>query len=1340
MATTTKRLTLSSLLEDTNYVVRVRANNAQGEGAYSAALNFKTISDGVLPSTPTNPTWVTVGDSFHGEWDAVTTNVDGDTIAVTRYEVQLTSQGISFIQSVTPVTGDRVSFDLSHDANVALFGRAEPSISFEVRTVDNKELKSDYTAAIIATQAKPQTPTGFSADAATDSLTFSWNANTDDTSGYNLYTGTTANFTPTIGGMIWSGDGTSFTYGDTTYSPQYFALEATDEFGQSSDPVYVGPVQPISPFVIDTTAPPVPTGLTATITNNTNGIGSSAAVSWSETAPDDLAGFYIRWRPVGGTNYSVSTFAQDDRTGTIVLPSAYTNYEFQIKAFDWAYNESAWSATVTATSPANAVPSNVSGLTATTGMDSIGYSWTAVSDQDIKNYEVAFSTSSTFASGNVTYLTGTATSLVVPGLTPSTTYYARVRANDTGGLSSAAWSSTVSATTDSTPNKSDGIPPSSSPTPAVTGGIGYLFASWSPITNADPVTYEVHTSTTSGFTPSAATKAAETAATVISLEKNPNGTLMAYGTTYYVAIIAKDADGSAAPSSQASGTIAQVGSGDLGNGVVTAANMAANSITAANGAIAALAVVTANLADAAITTAKIADASITDAKITTLNVSKLTAGTIGSGVGITMASGSSILLNGGNIHSNTYTGTTAASNPSGAGFYLGNDGLRIDQGQVSASALTTGTISGTNTITLSGANAKIVAGSWSLSGSGLSIPNGGIGAAALAINTDNTNVLPYTVSRPYLMAGSQFLMGWDSGVTPSVATGATPVGQSSQKVTFTTSGQKFVYFGPNGGSNFDVIPSQVYVLSGYVTANAAATYSLGINWADSSNTYLSSSYVTVSATTSFARYSGTVTAPSNAVQAVVVFGSSTSGVANAWAEIDGIQLELQTNSSVVTPSSWTPGIRTTTISGDMIKTGSIISNAIGTVWNGSAFVADPNNQPAWSINTNGAASFGDLQVTGSIRVGQNASVSSSHMPNISSYNYVAGSVGWSTKADGSAEFNNITARGTIVTGNSYPYIELSTAFQDRIRFYVADTSTYQPGELTVNSSNRILSLSSPSTTPTSIDFSYLELWPTEFVLSTQDNPDQGNTGNRTSIIGSSAIISMYVNGTYVFQASNSAITIFTPTQVYGSFTSDSLAVNNNATVGGTLVVSGAFQANSGTITYGLTVNSFTVNTTTTMSGALQANGGINMGASSLTGVNNINALGTITFQGVPGNTSSNAANVFVGTGGQLYKSTSSERYKMNIRDYDRTPEQILSVRPVWFNSKNADDGGKDFAGFIAEEMHAAGLSEWVNYDEQGRPDAIPYPHFVAAHQLVLREHQREIAELKAELKKLKERS
>lgn len=130
------------------------------------------------------------------------------------------------------------------------------------------------------------------------------------------------------------------------------------------------------------------------------------------------------------------------------------------------------------------------------------------------------------------------------------------------------------------PPARDGVAPESSPTPTIQGGIGSLFVRWTGTANNDPVTYEVHLSISPGFTPDALSLAAETNGTMAVLRKLPDGTDLAYGATYYVQIIAKDLDGAAAPSVEASGQMVQVNTPDIAVGAITANEILANTITA----------------------------------------------------------------------------------------------------------------------------------------------------------------------------------------------------------------------------------------------------------------------------------------------------------------------------------------------------------------------------------------------------------------------------------------------------------------------------------------------------------------------------------------------------------------------------------------------------------------------------------------------------------------------------------------------------------------------------------------------------------------------------------------
>jgi hypothetical protein len=548
----TIRKSLNDLLPNTEYAIRMRAVSETAVSEWSTRHTFTTIADTVLPDTPTNVTWTSVGDSFHGEWDKVTTNEEGTTIAVSRYEIELVANSITKYRSVLQVNEgvNKVTFDLAFEENRALFSTPQPSIAMRVRAVESNEvLKSEWANGGTAENAAPNPPTSVVATAGLNTIGLTWVKSTStDVIGYNVYASSG-------GALLGFTAGTTFNYQTATYSAQTLHVTAVDKFLQESTPrTAANTVTPTSPFGADTTAPPQPafdTGA-SNVTVNTNGVGAKANLVWTiASPPSDLAGFYVRYRRTTlDTAWQIATFHKDDLTGQIELQHAYQSYDFQIKSFDWSNNESNWTGTMAKAPAGNTPPAQVTGLTSVPSIDSIRYTWNEITDPDLKNYEVTFSTSSTFVSGNITFYTGRANYLTVSGLTANTPYYARVRAIDTAPTNNTGpFSTTDSETTlPYTSGLSDGVVPSASPAATATPGIGYIFVTWPAITNNDPVTYEVHISTSAGFNPTAgsATMVAQTPATSILLEKDATGTALAYGTNYYVRIIAKDRDGAAA--------------------------------------------------------------------------------------------------------------------------------------------------------------------------------------------------------------------------------------------------------------------------------------------------------------------------------------------------------------------------------------------------------------------------------------------------------------------------------------------------------------------------------------------------------------------------------------------------------------------------------------------------------------------------------------------------------------------------------------------------------------------------------------------------------------------------
>ena len=94
----------------------------------------------------------------------------------------------------------------------------------------------------------------------------------------------------------------------------------------------------------------------------------------------------------------------------------------------------------------------------------------------------------------------------------------------------------------------------------------------------------------------------------------------------------------------------------------------------------------------------------------------------------------------------------------------------------------------------------------------------------------------------------------------------------------------------------------------------------------------------------------------------------------------------------------------------------------------------------------------------------------------------------------------------------------------------------------------------------------------------------------------------------------------------------------------------------------------------------------------------------------------------------IFWSTSSLKYKNTVTDYDKGLDIVNQLRPVYY--KGINDGETIFAGLIAEEVHDLGLTEFVQYAEDGSPDSLAYPNMVALAFKAIQELKSELDELK----------
>jgi hypothetical protein len=115
-----------------------------------------------------------------------------------------------------------------------------------------------------------------------------------------------------------------------------------------------------------------------------------------------------------------------------------------------------------------------------------------------------------------------------------------------------------------------------------------------------------------------------------------------------------------------------------------------------------------------------------------------------------------------------------------------------------------------------------------------------------------------------------------------------------------------------------------------------------------------------------------------------------------------------------------------------------------------------------------------------------------------------------------------------------------------------------------------------------------------------------------------------------------------------------------------------------------------------------------------------------------------AANLHVYSDGGLYRATSSIQYKRDVVPYTRGLDAVAALRPVFYKGINPVEGDSLYAGLIAEEVHAAGLTEFVQYNQEQQPEGLSYGNMVALAFKAIQEQQAIIEDLKARVSALEQ--
>ena len=229
------------------YYYAVESADAAGNVSDPATTQVDVVPDTTAPSTPTGVAAEQSGTSVNLVWAPST-----DDQSVSGYRVYRGGSS-DFTPDASTLLADAVGGTSYTDASVAAGG----TYFYKVVAVDgsgNGSQPSDPASVTVADVTPPSTPGDVTAVPAGSGVTVSWSQSADDVAvtGYNVYRGTTADFTANDAGKVGSTSGaTQFADPNVPGGTLYYKVVALDAAGNrsaasaSAAVTVTGPAQPV---------------------------------------------------------------------------------------------------------------------------------------------------------------------------------------------------------------------------------------------------------------------------------------------------------------------------------------------------------------------------------------------------------------------------------------------------------------------------------------------------------------------------------------------------------------------------------------------------------------------------------------------------------------------------------------------------------------------------------------------------------------------------------------------------------------------------------------------------------------------------------------------------------------------------------------------------------------------------------------------------------------------------------------------------------------------------------------------------------------------------------------